>query len=682
MSSSNVADIGAIRPASGIGAASTYRADIDGLRAIAVISVVLFHMDAAWLPAGFVGVDIFFVISGFLITGLLVEEHGRNGRVDIAAFYARRVRRLLPALLLMVLATLIVGLLLLPASGPQQHLAKSAAAALFFVSNLFFARQPSGYFAVGADHYPLLHTWTLAVEEQFYIVWPLLVPLIAWAASRIGWWRSRVLLISYAAIALLSFALCQWMLQWRPNWAFYLTPFRAWEFAIGAMLALVLPAWVAAGGRYGQWLSSFGLAMILASFWVIDGTAAFPGPLAILPVTGSALMLAGGALSPASSIGRALSTGPVTYVGRISYGWYLWHWPFLAYLNYWADGEPHTVQIFAAAAASFAVAALSFRLVETPIRQRSWRPFATTRASLFSGAALLLLGGACAGATYVGAERTLAASPRLQAIFAAGDDILALDPACSNYVVPFERLATIDQCRMGSPTATRGIALWGDSHAHHLLPMLDLWARNNDRFVLPRTKGGCRPVDGRFQVVGLPPTPQNLRDCAGFHGDVVRELPSLGAAGIDHVIIASRWPFADDDPHRPVGARRDDWAQSLRQSVAAARAAGLRVLLVVDTPYFGRSVPDCLARHADTDCAAAATAVVAHRRDFLNVANPLAAADPGVGILDLTDLLCDAESCPAMRDGVVMMRDAGHLSAAASRALAVRGRERLDEALQ
>lgn len=682
MSSSGVADTASARPAAVAGQAMTYRADIDGLRAIAVGSVVLFHMNAEWLPAGFVGVDIFFVISGFLITGLLVDEHSRSGRVDIAAFYARRVRRLLPALLLMVVAVLAAGMLLLPASGAQQQLAQSAGAAFFFVSNLFFAREPLGYFAVGAEHYPLLHTWTLAVEEQFYIVWPLLVPLAAWVAPRVGWSRKGTALATYVAIALLSFALCQWVLDWRPGWGFYLTPFRAWEFAIGAVLALVLPNWRSVPARLGSLLSVTGLALILAGFWVIDGAAVFPGPLALMPVLGSAMLLAGGAIAPASAVSRMLRAGAMTYVGRLSYGWYLWHWPPLALLSFLTDGDAGTGALLAAATGSFVIASVSYHFVESPIRARQWRAFATTRSSLMSGAALLLLGGVCAAACFVLAQRTLSHSPRLQAITAAHSDILASDPICSQYTVPYSGLAPVERCRLGASGAMRGVALWGDSHAYHLLPMLDAWGRRNDRFILPRTKGGCRPVSGAFGVVGLPPTAQNTADCAGFHRDVVAELASLRGFGIDRVVIAARWPFGGDDAFRPVGDRRDAWVAPLRQSVASARAAGLRVVLVVDTPYFGRSVPDCLALRTDAQCALPTAEMARRRADFLAVATPMAQADSGISIIDLNPHLCGGQTCPAMRDGLVMLRDAGHLSQRASRMLADWAGADLDEVLR
>ncbi|MES2058576.1 MAG: acyltransferase family protein, partial [Pseudomonadota bacterium] len=498
-----------------------YRPDIDGLRTIAVGSVVAYHAFPALVPGGFVGVDIFFVISGFLITGILVREHERTGRIDLAEFYARRVRRLLPALLAVVATTLALGLWLVPATGELQSLAKSALAALFFTSNIFFAVQPSGYFAAAAETYPLLHTWTLAVEEQFYIVWPLLIPLTGWIAARIGLSRHRALWILFCAMFIGSLAISIVGTQTRPTWAFYLTPFRGWEFAIGAMLSLAIggdrPRWTRRGATLpASGLAMIGLILIGTALWTLDHETPFPGWIALLPTLGAAALLAAGAIAPANPIARVLALAPATYVGKLSYGWYLWHWPLLAFVRSDALGAPSLGALVAAVIVSFLLSAASYHLIETPIRHQRPLLFRTTGKSLVAGVAMLLIGAVAAGTTIAVANHQLDGSPRLRAIAAAGTRQAdpAMSPECSNYRINFDKLAPIESCLIGDRTAQRMIILIGDSHAAHLIPMLDRWGRTAHVAVLPRTRGGCRPLDGPALVIGIAANTANLADCA------------------------------------------------------------------------------------------------------------------------------------------------------------------------
>ncbi|MEQ1687236.1 MAG: acyltransferase family protein [Sphingopyxis sp.] len=645
-----------------------YRKDIDGLRTIAVTSVVLYHAGVAWVPAGFVGVDIFFVISGFLITGLLAHEYHTSGRVDIAAFYARRVRRLIPALLTMVLATLIIGFWLLPPTGEAQSMSGSALAALFFSSNLFFYFQPSGYFAQAAESYPLLHTWTLAVEEQFYIVWPLMIPIIGWLAAKARRPTTAMLTLFYIAVLIFSFALCQWALGWRPMAAFYLTPFRAWEFAVGALLALHLHR-ARPSATLGLALSGGGLAAIVAGFVAIDPAASFPGPMALLPVLGTAALIAGGAIGPRSAITRALETAPMVTIGKLSYGWYLWHWPLLAYAHFSAEGAPSVAARTAMVVLSLIISAISLRWLETPIRRgRPLALFKAVRGALVSGAALLIAGAAAAGAVQWHATRALAASPLFQSIVAAKAFDAGMPDQCQNYQVPFVALAPASECLFGAVSARRGIILWGDSHAARLVPAFAAWAGAHDAKMLARVRGGCRAFGGVHALAGIAPTAANRTDCANSRAAMVAELASLRAQGFDRLVIASRWPYGRDDEANPYPATPSAWASDLAQSIARVREAGFAVSVVVDNPRFESSVPECLTRSTASGCTATRTGALARRASL----EQALAGVHGVGRIDFTDTLCPTATCPPVMDGAVLYSDINHLSLAGSAMLARR----------
>jgi peptidoglycan/LPS O-acetylase OafA/YrhL len=290
--------------------------EIDGLRAVAILLVALFHAGLPGMTGGYIGVDVFFVISGFLITRLLVDEFMQTGAIDILDFYARRVRRLLPALAVVLVATLAAGALLLTPIGEQQHLAASALATAAFVSNIFFWRTQTGYFAGPAEQLPLLHMWTLAVEEQFYIFWPLAILGTRFLARRSGVSPSAILVAMLALGSMSSLVLSYLITPSRPTMAFYLTPFRAWEFGIGGLLSMLSCTRTTASAKplLGGALALFGLAAIVGTSVLFDSNTVFPGVMALLPTLGGGGVILGvilAAKSPVARLMRAAPLGPV-----------------------------------------------------------------------------------------------------------------------------------------------------------------------------------------------------------------------------------------------------------------------------------------------------------------------------------------------------------------------------------
>lgn len=355
-----------------------YRREIDGLRSIAVIPVILHHAHLSPFPGGFIGVDIFFVISGYLITTLLLKDLGAD-RLSIRVFYERRARRILPALFVVIAASIPFSLIwMFPLE--LNDFVQSIISTTLFSSNILFWLE-SGYFAAEAELKPLLHTWSLAVEEQYYILFPLMLALL-WRAAR----KWTIIPVSFALIALISFASAMAFVGTRPDAVFYLLPFRAWELMVGSLAAFLL---FRGEIRPNSVFSGIGLALIagglaFASDWL------WPSYICLLPVFGTALIVLFAA--PDRGVGRLLSLPVFVGVGLISYSAYLWHQPILAFMRLRSLQEPSVIQSLAAVLATFVLAALTWRYVERPFRTyRDNRPLIPTRTVVFSGTAVACL---------------------------------------------------------------------------------------------------------------------------------------------------------------------------------------------------------------------------------------------------------------------------------------------------
>src|SRR4051794_2053939 len=308
-----------------------FRADVQGLRGIAVLAVVLYHAGLGFVPGGFVGVDVFFVVSGFLITGLLVREVGTAGRVHFAEFYARRMRRLLPAAALVLLVTAVVSVRALPPLRVHSALLDVRAAALY-ASNYRFAAAGTDYLNADAPPSPVQHYWSLGVEEQFYLIWPALLMVAVVLARRRG--RSAMAggTVALLAVTAISFAVSMWLTDADQPWAFFSLPTRAWELSVGGLVALGAAWWRRLPVSVAATAAVAGLGGVLGSVLLIDAGAPFPGTVALVPVLSTAAVLVGGSAWHRSSSQLLLGAGPLQGAGRISYTWYLWHWPVLTFV--------------------------------------------------------------------------------------------------------------------------------------------------------------------------------------------------------------------------------------------------------------------------------------------------------------------------------------------------------------
>jgi peptidoglycan/LPS O-acetylase OafA/YrhL len=636
----------------------TYRAHIDGLRAVAVIPVVLYHFRVPGFGGGFVGVDVFFVISGFLITSLIFGEL-REGAFSVLRFYERRMRRIFPALFAVIAASTVAATLFF---FPRDLLrfAESAAATALFSSNFDFWQQ-AGYFDTAADLKPLLHTWSLAVEEQFYLVFPALLYLMHT--------RKRVsLLVLVAGLAVVSFALSVWAVGSVPSAAFYLAPYRTWELMLGAILALGdFPA------PKSKWTcDALGVAGLASIGWAVFGfTAAtpFPGLNALFPCLGAAALIYAGE-GDGGVVRQGLSWRPIVFVGLISYSLYLWHWPIHVFSKY-ASGVPaNGLQTGVLIALSFVLAVLSWRYVEMPFRRKQWvsRPMIFR----FGGAAMVATLCLC-GLLFALRGLPQRFSPDVQRILAEADDSESHRHGCFNLSpadVEDGRICKIGDAKATAPT----FILWGDSHADALVPAVEAAAAREGRKGLFVAHGRCPP----FLHVSL--TDEPTERCAQFNDAALKV--ALGR-NIKDVILVARWayydqgrgdgPDADETRHlidldppaiRDV-SQHAMFARMLQRTVRALIGAGEKVILVAPVPEPGIDVPEALAN-------AAVHGVHSDQRPTLadyRVRNEFVLSDMAdlrrqyrVTVVYPAQILCSSGRCALMRDGRPLYVDHHHLS--------------------
>jgi len=543
---------------------SSYRPDIDGLRAVAVLSVLLFHAFPAAMPGGFVGVDVFFTISGYLITSILVRE-AFDGRMSIMQFYVRRARRIFPALLAVLAVTLLLGWLMMFPS-EWKLLGKHVAAGAVFMSNIVLWRE-SGYFDVSSEFKPLLHLWSLAVEEQYYLIWPMIIGLT------VRWARQRLLMVALV-IALASFAFSVVMTPRQGVLAFYLPMSRFWELLVGASLA-ILRSRAVSSSRWGQpagpvlaeAMSWGGLAAIVVAVSGFGRETPFPGYAAALPELGAALVIAAGAQAGAN---RWLLGHPaMVWVGLISYPLYLWHWPLLAYAHVWFGEAVPVAWRLAMVVAAVALAWLTFRFIESPIRSD-----ARSRRARFDAAWLwiALLGfGAIGVAVWVGnVPARSAQSALVQQITAAQRD-------------------WVDVPDQSWPGALPGrVLMVGDSHMQHYAPRLAAMLSRPDQRVHPVTLitlSGCAPVPG---------VTRKSVDCSAFTD---KAYVAMQDHDVQTVVLAASWKgfsvrpdyYRTGDITRqrvmPLSGADSAWlTQAWQQRLQTLRQAGKRIVIVLSSP--------------------------------------------------------------------------------------------------
>lgn len=633
-----------------------YRRDIDGLRAFAVVPVVLYHAGVPAMSGGFVGVDVFFVISGYLITGLILDDLDR-GRFSLARFYERRIRRILPALISMISACLVAGWFFL-APEDYRTLGRSAVAALLSFSNFFYFAE-SGYFDTPTAEKPLLHTWSLAIEEQFYLIFPVCLLVLSKFCPR---WRRAAILALCAA----SFLLCLALTPKSPTAAFFMPQTRCWELLIGALLVVFrrpTPGrrWVIEVG------TAAGLSVVFGCALTYSDKTSFPGWAAALPALGTAVTIY---FAERSCIaGRLLAHPLPVFIGKFSYSLYLWHLPILAFGYYLALGALSPQQTAILLTATLVISLLSWRFIEQPARA----PGAISRPALFravgvSGALIYATGLALIGFNGV-PERIASEDMRNLALIPERDDDRQGCYVASR-TPKLEKLCAIGTASEAAPS----FVLWGDSHAEAMRPALDLAARRYGRNGVFAGERGCPPL---VDVDRL-----DWTDCRSVNTailDMISREPQ-----IQTVILAARWGmWAERSPYKSEpGPAFDLWsgktgepvapdnhlifAAGLRRTVATLRAAGKEIWIVGPVPEVGFNVPRYfflqsigIGRGLDIR---PNVEEFAERQKFALDTLTEVSDRYDANMVQPYSLLCDSQHCRIQQDGRALYFDDDHLS--------------------
>jgi peptidoglycan/LPS O-acetylase OafA/YrhL len=596
---------------------------IQGLRAVAALLVTIFH--ARLMPGGFIGVDIFYVISGYLITGLIIREIDKTGRLDLNEFYQRRIKRLLPTSVFVLFITAIVGMFVLPAI-TRDALGRDLFAAAAYVSNYLFAWWENDYQNLNATPSPFIHYWSLAVEEQFYVVWPIFILFL----SRYG---KRAIFQGVAIVTALSLLLSIYLTQVAPIWAFYSLPTRAWELGFGALLLFIPDRYLR--NRFLPWVGAIGIAIATFNF---DESTAFPGFNALLPVVATAILI--GSIPVWPRFFNDLSNNRLMqWLGAISYPLYLWHWPALV-LPSSALGRPLQIrERLLCILLTIVLAHITSKFVEQPLRHRSFSAkktygfFATTTAvSLLAGVAIASTASSVIkvkGTNYSFNLEQVVAKP---AVYGDG---------CH---VNYGEVESGD-CTYGEKGSATKVVLYGDSHAAQWFPTLEVLAREKGFELISLTKSACPSVD-------VPRSDQGAyknSECDKWRENSVKRIQKIKPTA---VILSSFQYFTEP---RGYSSRAQWWNEGQRRLLADLQGSSRNLIYISDTPQPLRDIPNCLASQDVKDC----DTTEKTPNVIIN----------GFKKIDPTPWLC-TNVCSSIKDGYVVYRDGSHISVQSALALA------------
>ena len=599
---------------------------IQGLRALAALLVTLFH--AKLISGGFIGVDIFYVISGFLITGLLLREFDRSKTINFKEFYARRFKRLLPTSFFVLAVTALASWILVPGT-MRASLGRDIIAASLYVSNYLFAWWQADYQNLDATPSPVIHYWSLAVEEQFYLIWPLLILFMSSIALKLK--NKKYLFYGVTLVTTTSFLFSIYQTETSPIWAFYSLPTRAWELGLGALLVLIPSI------KTKKYIGLIGFILILVSAFIFNETTSFPGKNALLPVLGTVLLI-GSIHSWPPFLNDVANSRIFQWLGEISYPLYLWHWPLLVLPSTYFARPLNIYERIIAIFFTLLLADLTHRYIEEPYRHRKIESKTIYKRTITITAVSVLLGGSI--------------------IFTSSDkiDVSGINGAVSLAQIKARPLVYDDgchanyaqtksgKCEYANTASSKTIVLYGDSHAAQWFPALVEIANRSGYKLISLTKSACPAVD----TVRL--------DQGGFKMSRCREWRKNSIIRIQEVkpdvLIMSSFQYFAQPPQ--FNDRSKWWNDGQRRLLTEVKNTSPHLIYITDTPHPIRDIPACLANYSISKCD---TTV---RSENLSI--------PGFKVIDPNSWLC-SRSCPAVKDGVVAYRDASHISVDISIAL-------------
>ncbi len=639
----------------------TYRPDIDGLRALAVLPVVFYHAGFGAFSGGFVGVDVFFVISGYLITSLIYPQLC-EGRFTFRDFYLRRIRRLFPALFVVVLACLIPAYgLLLPHE--LEDFGESVASLTLFASNFLFWSE-AGYFATTAELKPLLHTWSLAIEEQYYLLFPLLL-------LGVIRWRPSAALSVTAVVFVASLLLAAIMVYSHPEATFYLLPARTWELLLGSLLAmstLQIPTrWA------GEVSAMLGVGLITLAVFTFDAATPFPGLSALLPCVGTALVISAGSNRP-TFVTRILACKPLVFIGLISYSLYLWHWPILVFAKHYYVTELNPQTTYSLLAMALLLSILSWRFVEQPVRRRR-DIFTTTR--LFRAAGVMMIALIVVGLSFDASEGLPERLPEnVLNILAAAEDKPNRQRDCEGQAP--EHLNLQQLCGLGSPSDEPSYLLWGDSHANMLAPALHAHFSTSNQQGRYAVANGCVPLLGVERVVRDTDVAckyfnqavfQLLEDNPNIHTVILAARWGLHASGQSVALHAAppRYLKSSDQQATNPGENAALFKAAFVATIQKLNAMHRKVIVLGPLPEAPDDVPVALAkatwRQVDAPLGVATANFMRRQAPFFGAISQAGISEQ-IQLIPLHTHLCDAQMCSLVSNGQPLYFDDNHLATA------------------
>ncbi len=649
--------------------------DIEGLRGIAVTIVVLFHASVPFMTGGFVGVDLFFVISGFLITGGLVREIERSGKISFRGFYARRARRIIPPAAVVIVATSAAVWLLMPLLSVFKE-AFDLLAATLQAANWRFIAQGKDYLAGASDDSVATHFWSLAVEEQFYIVWPVLIACLAYLAKRFGWSIRLLVGIGVAVLSIISLVLSLRLTVTDPVLSYMATYTRAWQFGVGALIAVAQPllsrlgswAWVRVAIGLIGWA---GLAAVAIATVKFGHTTAYPGTAALLPTLGGGAVIAAGQIAGTArpAVGSFLAAGWLRWIGQVSYAWYLWHWPVLVlfkqttHITDWHVLVP--VSLVALVLAWLSTMLLEKPLMSSPeLRRNLMASIAVGMTGTVAAAAMTMSIGVFAVKAASSGITSTNANVSFEAVFGATgatsgpvtpNPFKAFDdrPKHDECLIPLGKRETPATCVEGPADGVPAV-LFGDSHAQQWLPAVEKLARDNNWRLNWYTKAACpaaalQPRDGRTDPFTKP-------DCLGWRDD---SLKAIAALKPKYIVLGSLSTYVPDYQEFKLA-----WDQTLNQ----LRGTGAKLIYLRDTPYPHRNIPECVSGALDNWSKCDFDLNNVSRTEPI-MTDQLRGENLDIPVLDVNPYLCEVSVCRAVRNGTLLYRDDSHLSATAINAL-------------
>lgn len=643
---------------------SNYRHDIQGLRAVAVLLVVFYHAGFDFLPGGYIGVDVFFVISGYLITSLLASELKRSNDIDIINFYSRRIRRLLPAATVVLITTICVAWSAYSPLELKQFLSSAFATAIY-LSNVWFAHLSTDYLAENTDANPLLHTWSLSAEEQFYLVWPIFI-LLLYKKKPVEFFR-RNLAIGILIACMISLILAIFLTYYNQPLAFFISPTRAWEFGFGGLVALWLPKHQFIDNKIYFLSELLGLILILSAAYLFNDHTNFPGFSAIVPVLGASLIIASSHSMRPSFINRFLGVKPLQFFGNISYSLYLWHWPIFVFMDLKSENIELAERIVGLLGAFF-LAFITYTLVENPFR---FNKFLLKRAytSIVLGFLLTTFSASFALSTR---ELTISSikNEAQQRYLAASTDKPNIYFGMSRCHADFFQTNTPD-CIFGKKTSEFTVVLFGDSHAAQWFPALEKIANKKGLRLVSLTKTGCPSImfDPYEEKLG-----RTYTECGEWREHVFERIKKLNPK---ITIIANSKKYINTNDYDKVLI----WKNGLRNMLEKISGFSDKIVIIRDTPWLDFSAPTCLSRADWQGNNPSSQCILKQLPDnpdliFDAESTELSSLHNGFTI-DMTKVICPNIPCLIERDGFILYHDSHHLTASFSRHIADQLMEKL-----